>query len=96
MAHANFVDAMEAIPDPGLRARAMALRKTTFAETPEGFSFARRAAARILHPDVARCAVAAEALALFNAKLDNFASIVAKGHTLDVATNTWKRAEKAA
>ena len=95
MAFRSFTDAMDAIPDPGLRARTQALRTFSFSETPEGFSSARRAAARVLHPDVARCPVAAEALALFNAKLDNFASIVAKGYTLDVATNTWRPARAA-
>lgn len=87
----SFAAAMDAIPDSGLRAEVNALRDSPFEQTAGGLAKLRRDMAKLLHPDVSRCETAATALALFNAKLDNFASIVAKGYALDAKTNTWRK-----
>ena len=87
----SFIQAMEAIPDPSLRERLRELRGRPLVQTKAGLAALRREVAKLLHPDACGCHVAARALALFNARLDNFASIVAKGYELDTATNTWQR-----
>lgn len=86
----SFIDVMGRIPDAALRERVRAFRETaTFEQNEEGIGQLRRGMAKLLHPDIAKCEVAALALSLFNAKLDRFAHNLAKGYHLDTSTNRW-------